>query len=115
ETLTQPSPDRVAAAVDHELGDELVITVGSPEAPGTREQAEAAAAAVGGVIAGGLEESGIYQVRWASPQDLAAKTTALEAQLAVTSVGPSSVGLYSATSAFPVASAYDLSKWTWPY
>jgi hypothetical protein len=115
EALTQPSPDRTAAAVEHVLTDELVITVGSPEAPGTRTQAEAAATAVEAAVSGGLEASGIYQVRWPTPQDLGSRTAALEAKPAVTSVSDSSVGLYEGTSMYPVATAFDVPQWTWPY
>ena len=115
EEIGQPSPDRVAAATDHELADEVVITVGSPEAPGTREQAEAAAAAVNAIVVGGLEESGIYQLRWPTPPDLNTVIPILEAQGAVTSVSPASVGLYSDASVYPVATGFDSAKWTWPY
>jgi hypothetical protein len=115
ESLPQPSPDRVAAAVEHQLVDEMVITVGFPESPGTRAQAEAAAAAVEGVVAGGLESSGIYQIRWSSPQDLKARTSQLQALPDVTSVSPSTVELYSATGLYPVAPEFESSEWTWPY
>jgi Subtilase family len=115
EEIGQPSPDRVAAATGHELADEVVITVGSPEAPGTREQAEAAAAAVNAIVVGGLEESGIYQLRWPTPPDLDTVIPILEAQGAVTSVSPASVGLYSDASVYPVAPGFDSAKWTWPY
>jgi len=113
--LTEPSPDRVAAAADRALVDELLITVGTPEEPGTREQAESAASAVGAVVAGGLEDAGIYQLRWSTPQDLAVRTTELESNPIVTSVGPSTVGLYTETSAYPVAHEFDQQRWTWPY
>ena len=115
EELSEPSPDRVAAAVNHELVDELLITVGTAEEPGTREQAESAASAVGAVVAGGLEGAGIYQLRWSTPQDLGTRATELESNPLVTSVGPSTVGLYTETSAYPVAPEFDQPRWTWPY
>ncbi len=115
ETLSQPSPERTQAAVANVLQDELIITVGSPEAPGTRAEAEAAATAVDAFISGGLEASGIYQVRWSTPQNLETRTAELEAQHTVTSVSVSSVGLYEDTSAYPVAKEFDAPEWTWPY
>ncbi len=115
ETLPTPSDDRLAQAVDHQMRDELLITVGSPEAPGTREDAEAAATGAGGVVSGGLEESGIFQVRWAQPEDLEDRSEQLEAESTVTSVAPATVGLYGDTSSLPIASAYDQARWTWPY
>lgn len=115
EALTEPSPDRADEADNHALTDELMITVGSPESPGTRAQADVAAAAAGGLVAGGFEDSGIYQLRWTSHQDLSERTADLEAQSAVTSVSPSTVGLYGATSAYPVAEEFDSPLWTWPY
>lgn len=115
EVLSEPSPDRVAAAVDHALVDELLITVGTPEEPGTRQQAESAANAVGAVVAGGLEGAGIYQLRWSTPQDLETRTTELESNPLITSVGPSTVGLYAEASAYPVALEFDEKRWTWPY
>jgi hypothetical protein len=114
-SMSEPSPDRIEAAVENELQDELLITLGSPEFPGSRGQAEAIAAGVGAVVAGGLEASGIYQLRWPTPQDLALRVAELEAQPEVTSVGPSTVGLYSASSALPVAPEFDQPRWTWPY
>lgn len=115
EELAEPSPDRVAAAVDHVLVDELLITVGTAEEPGTRAQADSVASAVGAVVAGGLENAGIYQIRWSSPQDLQTRTTELESNALVTAVGPSTVGLSAETSAYPVAPAFDEPRWTWPY
>jgi hypothetical protein len=115
ESFTEPSPDRVAAAVNDDLTDELLITVGSPEAPGTRAEAEAAASQVEGVVAGGLEASGIYQIRWGSSQNLETRKHTLEEQQAVTSVSQSSVGLYTDTGVYPIASEFESPEWTWPY
>jgi hypothetical protein len=114
-TLTEPSPARAAAAIENDLVDELEITVGPPETPGTRAEAEADADGVEGIISGGLEGSGIYQVRWTTPQDLAKRTTELEARPGVTSVSPATVDLYTASGAYPVAPEYEAPEWTWPY
>ncbi|HEX6666021.1 MAG TPA: S8 family serine peptidase [Solirubrobacterales bacterium] len=115
EEMTEPSLDRIAGAVDHNLADELLITLGSTEAPRSRQDAEQAAASVGAVVAGGLESSGIYQIRWAEPQNLEAKIALLEGEPEVTAVAYSTVGFYSETSAYPVAAGFDQPKWTWPY
>lgn len=115
ETVTEPSHDRVDAAVEHQMLDEVLITVGSPDAPGTRPQAEEAAAAAGGIVSGGLEKSGIYQIRWLTRQNLDAITAVLESQGPVTSVSPASVDLYGDTSTYPVAKEFETERWTWPY
>lgn len=116
DSFTIPSPERTAQADNHDLTDELLITMGTTEDPGTRALAEAAAAAAGGVVAGGLEEAGIYQVRWPSPQNLASKRSTLETQTGVTAVSFSTVEAYGETSAgYPVAEEFDQSEWTWPY
>jgi hypothetical protein len=114
-SLTEPSPERMAAAVEGYLPDELVITVGTADAPGTRLQAEAAAQADGGVVSGGIEGSGIYQIRWLTPQDLSTRQQELEAVGVVTSVSYSSVGNFEPTDANPVASQFDRTEFTWPY
>jgi subtilisin family serine protease len=115
ESVTEPSPERAAQAVDHHLLDELVITVGTADEPGTRQQAEAAAASVEGVISGGIEGSGIYQVRWETPQNLATRRAELEAVSDVTSVSDATVGDYETTGVYPVAPQFELGEFTWPY
>lgn len=115
ETLTDPSPERVAQAQENDLVDELVITVGTPDAPGTRQEAESAAQAVEGVVSGGIEGSGIYQIRWLTPQNLSTRKAELEAISVVTSVSYSSVNNYGPTDAYPVASPFDNTEFTWPY
>jgi subtilisin family serine protease len=115
ESLTEASPERVAQAEGDYLVDELVITVGSTEDPGTREQAEAAARAVEGVVAGGIEGSGIYQIRWTTRQNLALRQAELEALGSVTSVSYSSVNSYETTEAYPVAQQFENALFTWPY
>ena len=116
ESFTTPSPERVAEAQNHDLTDELLIMTGTTEDPGTRAQAEAAATAAGGVVAGGLEEAGIYQIRWPTPQNLASKRSILEAQPGVTAVTFSTVETYGEASAgYPVAKEFDEPEWAWPY
>lgn len=117
ETFTQPSPDRIAEAVNNELQDEILIMLGTSEQPGTREQADAAAGAVGAVVSGGISEDGIFQIRWSTPQDLSTRIAELESQPHVTSVSPSIVGLTETQTAYApiVAPAYDQPYWTWRY
>jgi subtilisin family serine protease len=115
EDFTTASPDRVDAATGHELVDELLVVFGTPDNPGSRAQADAAADAVGGKVSGGLEDAGIFQIRWSTPQDLAARRTALEGQPGVSSVSASTVGLAAAHSTHHVASSFEQAKWTWPY
>ena len=117
EDFSDPSPDRLAQASEYQLQDELLVMMGTTDEPGTRAQADAAAAAVGGVVSGGLTDVGIYQIRWDSPQDLAARTTQLQSQPGVTGVTTSKVGLYGAQSAYTgtVSSDYDHPEYTWRY
>lgn len=96
--FTSASSDRVAAAdpmpeplAGRVLVDELIIILGADDEPGTRDQADAAAAAVDGVITGGIEHLGIFQVRWPTPQDIDARTSQLLAQPNVTGVDISGV------------------------
>jgi hypothetical protein len=114
-SLTEPAPERVAEAQSSYLSDELVITVGTPESPGTRAQAEAAAQAVGGIVSGGVDAAGIYQIRWRSSQDLSTRKAELEAISVVTSVSYSSVGAYETNDAYPVAQPFQRQEFTWPY
>jgi subtilisin family serine protease len=116
ESFTEPSPDRAAAAVGGALDDELLFTLGTPASPGPEEQAQAAAAAVGGTLSGGLSDIGVYEVRWPSPQNLAARTAALESQPGVGAVTTFGLQNYEADTVSPhVSAGYDLPRWTWPY
>lgn len=84
-TSVLPSPDRVAAAVPleaidgAELVDEVTLVLGTAQAPGSRADADAVADAVGAVVAGGMEDIGVFQLRWATPQDIDARVLALGA------------------------------------
>jgi hypothetical protein len=78
-----PSADRIRAGSVLPLGgtqlaDELWVTLGTPEQPGTRADAEALADAVGAHVAGGVEEVGVFQLRWTGAQDLAVRREQLE-------------------------------------
>ena len=116
DAFTEPSPDRQGAAVEGALSDELLVTLGEPEDPGIRSEAEAAAAVVGGVVSGGIAEIGVYEIRWDAPQDLAAQRSTLETQPGITAVSAFTLADYGADVATPwVASKYDESRWTWPY
>lgn len=120
--FSSPSPDRAATATPlpggagKRLVDELLVVVGTADAPGTREQAAAAAAAVDGVISGGLEDVGIYEVRWTTPQDVDARRLTLLAQPGVTGVTDSTAGDAEATDAAPPGDWNDDGEAaTWPF
>ena len=104
--FTAASPDRVAAAARNadgllELGDELLVTLGTPDVVGSRADAEEVAAAVGGTVSGGIEEIGVYEIRWSAPQDLAAREEALAALPGVTAVSRQVYGLVGTDAAPP--------------
>ncbi|HEX5924848.1 MAG TPA: S8 family serine peptidase [Baekduia sp.] len=115
--LTIASPDRVAQADDHALRDEAFVDLGTVADPGTRADADAVASAVGAVVTGGLSDAGLYQLRWTTPQDMAARVAQLGALPGVTDAGPSNVdvGGEQSTYAPTVATAFDKSYWTWRY
>jgi len=115
ESFTEPSPDRIAAAVNEELSDELLITLGTPAQPGSQAQADAAAAAVGGVVSGGITEIGVYEVRWPAAQDLAQRESELKAQDDVTAAGSVPIESYSDDAAYPVAPQFETPELTWPF
>ncbi|MET0602913.1 MAG: S8 family serine peptidase [Baekduia sp.] len=122
QAFSSPSPDRAAAAtpfpggVGKRLVDELLVVVGTADAPGTREQAAAAAMAADGVVSGGLEDVGIYEVRWTSPQDLDVRRSTLLAQPGVTGVTDSTAGDVEVTDAAPPGDwSDDGEAATWPF
>jgi len=65
-TVSSPSPDRLAQALPlrfgFEMTDEVTVVLGTPEAPGTRTDANQLAALVNGVVVGGIEGLGIFQI-----------------------------------------------------
>jgi hypothetical protein len=115
--MAQPSPLRISQAAGHRLRDELLIVIGTPAHPGTRKEAQNAAARAGGVIAGGFGDLGVYQIRWPTPQNLPARGAELRRAPGVTAVDPSLVGLYGADSAYTptVQSTFDDPYWTWRF
>lgn len=115
ESFTSPSGDRVAEAEGKALRDELLVTVGEPGSPGTRRQADAAAAAVGAVVVGGIEAYGVYELRWSTPQDLVTRISELEGQPGVTSAAEVSTEPAGETSVPPVAAQFDQPQWLWPF
>lgn len=118
EGFTSPSAERLAAGKPTtggavELQDELYVTLGTPDVVGTREEAEADAAAVGGVVSGGLEEIGVFEIRWTTPQNLQAKTEALEALGA--SVSTALPGLTAGDALPPGDWSDDGHQAIWPF
>lgn len=118
--FTAAGPDRLAAATEISQGgkllqDELVITLGTPDAPGTRAQAESAAASVDGTVSGGVESLGMYEVRWSTTQDLDARRRQLLAQPNVTSVSTSPVGIFRTDAVEPSDWSDDGAPVKWPF
>lgn len=118
--FSSPSPDRLAAAIPvlasgSVLSDELLVTVGTAGAPGDRATAEAAASAAGGVVSGGLYELGVYEIRWAQPQDTAARRAQLLAQPGVTEASSSYAGLVEEDAEPPGDWGDDGPQATWPF
>jgi subtilisin family serine protease len=118
--FTSASPDRVAGATPlpgggSTLQDELVITLGTPDDPGTRAQADAAADAAGGVVSGGIDQIGVFEVRWTGPQDLPQREAQLLAQPNVNSVSETQLGLIGAQAQPPGDWDDDGTVVTWPF
>jgi hypothetical protein len=114
-SFTEPSFDRIAAASDERLPDELLVTLGTPSHPGTQAEAEVLADGVGGVLSGGLSNIGVYEIRWNMPQNLEQREHELTSQPNVTAVNRFSVEPYAENVAPPTASVYDKPQWLWPY
>ncbi len=116
EELTEPSPDRVADAVDDALNDELLIALGTPDEPGDRTEAAFDATAIGGVVSGGLDAIGVYEIRWSNPQDLDARRAALESLPGVTAVSSFTLDEYVADTTTPsIDPEFDQPWWTWRF
>jgi subtilisin family serine protease len=119
EHFTAASPDRIAAATPLAGGgvvlrDELVITLGTPDSPGSRADADDIADIVGAVVSGGIDDLGVFELRWSSPQDIEERRTELE-DLGVTSVSDSTLGVRSADAEPPGDWSDDGPQATWPF
>jgi hypothetical protein len=117
-----PSPDRLAAATSlpaglpgQRLADELVVTLGSDESPGTRSDANAVAAAVDAVVTGGVDEVGVLSLGWTAPQDLATRRTELLAQAGVTAVSYRDLGTVGESAVPPGDWSDDGQDVIWPF
>jgi subtilisin family serine protease len=119
EAFTVPSPDRLAEAAPLASGavlvDELLVTLGTPDEPGSRSDADAVAAAVGAVVSGGLEAIGVYELRWPQPQDLEQRRTELLSLPGVSEVSESTIGLIGADVEPPGDWSDDGPQATWPF
>lgn len=120
EGFTSPSPDRLAAGTPIEagaieLGDQLNVTLGTPDVVGTRSDAEFIAATVGAVVSGGLENLGVYEIRWTAPQDLDIRTAELSAFPDVTEVSRAIPGATTASAEPPGDWDDDGDQAKWPF
>lgn len=119
--FSSPSAERIAAGSTSPTGvttlsDELLITIGSGIAPGSREEADAAAAAVGAVVSAGLEAIGVYELRWPGPQDIEGRRAELLALPGIADVSTSTIGLMGTTSVEPPGDWSDDGRQaTWPF
>lgn len=120
DSFTSPSGDRVDAAtqaplgVGHALADEVTLVLGTDEQPGTRSQADEVASSVGAVVTGGMQQYGIYQLRWTTAQDIDARIQQLRTHPLVAGVDRALL-LDQPTTAVPAANppgeAEEDSKW----
>ncbi len=116
EKFGEPSPDRISSAVDDALADELLVTLGTSQLPGTRTEAEGDASVIGGVVSGGIDAIGVYEIRWSAAQDLAARRATLEGLPGVAAVSAFTLDEYTADTLTPsIAPDYDQPWWIWPY
>ncbi|WP_203909236.1 S8 family peptidase [Rhizocola hellebori] len=120
EHFSQPSQDRIDNAAPLPAGgatlrDELIITLGTPDEPGTLSRAVELAALVGATVTGGIEALGVYELRWASPQDLAVAKASLEGHSDVAGVSRTTVGLIQNNALPPGDWDDDGNAATWPF
>jgi hypothetical protein len=104
--FSQPSPDRLADANllpsgEHALTDEVILTLGTPTAPGDLSTAESIASDVGAVVTGAMEDIGVYELRWTTPPDMTAVLAQLAGTPGVGSAEPSAFGLIGTQSTTP--------------
>lgn len=97
DSSSSPSDDRLAAGEPVASGgvalrDQLLLLLGTPDNPGTLEQAQRLAASVGAVVTGAIQHHGGYQLRWTGPVDLRAATNTLRADPLVADVARSVYG-----------------------
>ena len=112
-----PLPDAVPSASGvRAMSDELIITLGTEEAPGNRSAADDIAASVGATVTGPVEFLGVYEIRWAQPVDVMAARESLLADPRVTGVD---LSLFETTPALLSTTPPDWSDdgeaVTWPF
>jgi hypothetical protein len=120
ETFSQPSQDRIDNAAPLPAGgatlrDELVVTLGTPDSPGTLAHAKALAVLVGARVTGGIESIGVFEFRWTFNPDLDAITAILTAQPGVAGVSRTTIGLIDGNAIPPGDWNDDGPAATWPF
>jgi hypothetical protein len=121
DSFTQPSPDRLAAAIDLAVGsqalsDEVVMTLGTPVAPGDLGSATAIAAQVGAIVSAGLEDLGVYELRWTTaPSDIRAMVDTLTSLPGVADAALSTFGGIGGNATPPGDWTDDGPAATWPF
>jgi Tol biopolymer transport system component len=117
-----PSPDRLAIGTPlpeglpgTRLSDELVLTLGTDESPGTRADAEQLAASVGAVLTGGVDQVGVFSIGWSEPQDLPARQAELASKPGVLSAGFREIGTVAADAVPPGDWSDDGQETIWPF
>ena len=120
--FTNPSNDRVASAEQlpggsaTALPDELLVVLGSDTQPGSIYDAQAIADQTGAVVTGGLENIGVYQLRWTRSGDLTQMTTTLQGIGGVAAVEPSALlGNLNLSVSPPGDWNDDGTAVTWPF
>lgn len=120
-SIASPSPDRLAAGRatlfgDVELRDEVLVSLGTTEAPGGRSDALVLASTEHATLVGGFETLGLYQIRWPEAIDIDAAVRRIEQLQQVADVDPSTWGPVGTTATDPPGDwADDTLAATWPW
>lgn len=111
--IAEGEPTEVEGAVD--LRDQLTVTLGTPDVPGSREEAQGLASEVGAHLSGGIEELGVFEFRWDEPLDLEPVIALLETKPGVSEVARATPGIVSNHALPPGDWDDDTAEATWPF